>query len=218
MIIAKNIYKKYGTSYALQNINFEFNGGKMAVLGYNGAGKSTLAKLIVGIIKPTRGLLKVFGESPSTSPRVRKKIGIASHNPMLYKDLSVRENLEFFSRLYGSHIDIEKVVELLGLEKYINKRVSELSRGYLQRVTFAKALVNDPELLVLDEITSGLDVSARENILEMLKKFNGSVIFTTHVFDEARFCDCFLVLKFGEIIYFGEKFDEAVEILNESSN
>ncbi len=217
IVRAKNLSKKFGSAYAIRNVDFELDRRKMAVLGYNGAGKSTLAKLIGGILRPTDGFLEVFGKNPAFSPEVRRKIGIASHNPMLYRELTVRENLEFYSKLYECDADIEELAETFGFERLLDWRVSELSRGFMQRVAFAKALINSPELLVLDEITSGLDISAKETILDVLKKYRGCLIFTTHVLDEAKFCDCFLVLKSGEKAYFGRKYNEAVEILNEGS-
>ncbi|WP_290597353.1 MULTISPECIES: ABC transporter ATP-binding protein [unclassified Archaeoglobus] len=217
IVKAKNLSKKFGSGYAINKVDFELEREKLAVLGYNGAGKSTLVKLIGGILRPTTGSLEVFGENPAFSPEIRKRIGIASHNPMLYKELTIRENLEFYSKLYGCSTDIRVLAEKLEFERYLDKRVSELSRGFLQRVAFAKALINTPDLLLLDEITSGLDISVRDTILDMLKKYKGCIIFTTHMLEEAEFCDCFLVLKFGKRVYFGRNFNEAVEILNEGS-
>jgi len=217
IIKAKNLSKKFGTGYAVNKVDFELEKGKLAVLGYNGAGKSTLVKLIGGILRPTAGSLEVFGKNPAFSPEIRKRIGVASHNPMLYKELTVRENLEFYSKLYGCSKDIRVLAEMFEFEEYLDRRVSELSRGFLQRIAFAKALMNTPDLLLLDEVTSGLDVSVRDTILDMLKRYKGCVVFTTHMLEEAEFCNCFLVLKSGKMVYFGRDFNEAVEILNEGS-
>ncbi|WP_202318961.1 ABC transporter ATP-binding protein [Archaeoglobus neptunius] len=216
LIEAEKLSKKFGKRYAIRDISFGIEGGKVAIMGYNGAGKSTLVKLICGILRPTSGKISVLGRNPAASPEVRREIGVASHNPMLYRELTVKENLEFFSKLYGTEFESD-LAEMLGFREYLNRRVFELSRGYLQRVSFARALINSPKLLVLDEVTSGLDQAVRENILEILEGYRGCVLFTTHVLDEAEFCDSFIVLKNGKIAYFGKNYEEAVGILNEGN-
>lgn len=212
MIEAQGLTKKFGKRYALRDVSFNLH-GKIAVLGYNGAGKSTLAKIIAGIITPTEGKVRVFGRDPAKSPEVRKKIGIASHNPMLYRELSVKENLEFYSRVYGGNVEISELARIFGFTKFLNRKVSELSRGYLQRVALAKAMLNQPDLLILDEITAGLDAEARNSIIEVIRDYSGSVIFTTHLLEEADFCEHFLVLRDGRVGYVGSEFEKAIKAI-----
>ncbi len=213
MIRAINLCKKFGGIRAIDNLSFEIEKGRVAILGFNGAGKSTLAKLVAGILKPSSGKIEVFGKSPSSSPDVRARIGIASHNPMLYRELTARENLEFYSRIYRSDVDLEDLAERLGFKKMLDRRVSELSRGFVQRVAFARALLNSPEILILDEITAGLDVASREVILDIVSQHR-YVLFTTHTLEEAEFCDTFIVLTSGRLSYMGESFEEALKILS----
>jgi ABC-type multidrug transport system ATPase subunit len=214
MIEADKLSRRFGRKHVLKDLTFKLDGGKVAVLGFNGAGKSTLAKIVAGILRPTEGKIRVFGEEPSNSSEVRKRIGVASHNPMLYRDLTVRENLEFFASVYSCKMDLKDLARKFGFLDYLDRKVSELSRGYVQRVSMAKAMLNEPDLLILDEITAGLDVEARNRVIEMAKGFKGSLLFTTHILEEAEFCDSYLVLKEGGLAYFGEDFERAVEILH----
>jgi len=214
VIEVRDLSKQFGRKIVLKGLNFKVN-GKVAVLGYNGAGKSTLAKIVAGIIRPTEGEVKVFGKDPSTSPDARKRIGIATHNPMLYGELTVKENLKFYSRIYGGEKKLEELAERFGFLDYLNSKVSELSRGYLQRVSLAKAIVNDPDLLILDEITSGLDLEVRKKVLDTAESFKGTLLFTTHNIEEARICDKFIVLRNGVLAYNGKSFEKALEALNE---
>ncbi|MBO8179164.1 MAG: ABC transporter ATP-binding protein [Archaeoglobus sp.] len=217
MIEVRGLSKRFGRKTVLKGINFEVNSGKVAVLGYNGAGKSTLAKIIAGILKPTQGEVRVFGKDPSTSPDARKRIGIATHNPMLYGELTVGQNLKFYAKIYGKERKIEELADRFGFSDYLDAKVNELSRGYLQRVSLAKAIINDPDLLILDEITSGLDLAVRRKVLDVAESFNGTLLFTTHNLEEAKICDTFIVLRNGKLLYNGNSFEEAVEALNEVS-
>lgn len=217
MIKVRGLSKRFGRRSVLKDINFELNSGKVAILGYNGAGKSTLAKIIAGILRPTEGEVRVFGKDPSTSPDVRKRIGIATHNPMLYGELTVRENLKFYAKIYGKQRKIEELAERFGFSDYLDTKVNELSRGYLQRVSLAKAIINDPDLLILDEITSGLDLAVRRKVLGVAESFNGTLLFTTHNLEEAKICDTFIVLRNGRLVYSGNSFEDALEVLNEVS-
>jgi len=211
LIVCENLSKRFGDSFALREITFSAE-GKIAVFGYNGAGKSTLAKILAGILKPTSGKVKIFGLEPNKSPELRRKIGVVTHNPMLYKELTVKENLEFYAKLYGTG-DFG-IVKTLKLEDKLDARVSDLSKGYIQRVAIARALLAKPKLLILDEALSGLDVESRELLLRLMSEFGGTLVFSTHHFEEAEFCDVFLVLKSGRLIYFGESYEEAIDSLS----
>ena len=207
MIVARNLSKRYGSFYALKDISFEVGREKVALLGPNGSGKTTLARMVAGITKPSRGDLTVLGKRPWESSEIRGRIGIVTHNPMLYSELTVRENLEFYSRLYGCKIG--EIVDLLGLRDKLDKRVSSLSMGWVRRVAIARALMNDPEVLVVDEGTSGLDPEAKSKILDLLRNFGGCLLFSTHNVAEASFCDRYIVLDEGRIVYDGESWEDA---------
>lgn len=212
MIICERVSKRFGKKSALRNITLEFN-RSVAVLGYNGAGKSTLAKIIAGVLKPNSGKVTVFGREPSKCVETRRKIGIVTHNPMLYRELTVEENLRFFAKLYGIK-NWNWVIDALGLEEKLSSMVSELSRGYLQRVSIARAFMIKPKLLILDEPFSALDVEGREITWNLLQNFDGIIFFSTHNFSEVRFCEKFAVLEKGELIYFGENYDEATSFFD----
>ncbi|MEM0215682.1 MAG: ABC transporter ATP-binding protein [Archaeoglobaceae archaeon] len=212
MIVCQNLSKKFGDHFALREISFSGE-GKIGVFGYNGAGKSTLAKIIAGILKPSSGKIEVFGLEPSKSPEIRRKIGVVTHNPMLYRELTVMENLEFYAKLYNSE-DWRVVVKKLRLNEILNHRISELSRGFTQRVAIARALICDPKILILDEAFSGLDVESREILVRIIQEFNGLLVFSTHNFEDAEFCDSFLVLENGRLKYFGDSYEKAIESLS----
>ncbi|AIG97858.1 MULTISPECIES: ABC transporter ATP-binding protein [Archaeoglobus] len=215
MIEVRNLSKRFGRKLVLKNLNFEVDAGRVAVLGQNGAGKSTLVKMVAGILRPTEGEVKVFGKDPSASPDVRERIGIATHNPMLYGELTVRENLEFYAGIYNSKPKLEELARKFDFLEYLDTKVSELSRGYLQRVSMAKALINDPDLLILDEVTSGLDATVRKKVLEIVGTFQGTLLFTTHNLNEAKVCEAFIVLRDGQLVYNGGSFERALEAINE---
>lgn len=211
MIKCEKLSKRFGENFALREISFNAE-GKIAVFGYNGAGKSTLAKILAGILKPTFGRVEIFGLEPSKSPELRRKIGIVTHNPMLYRELTVKENLDFYAKIYGVR-DWEVVRDLM-LEEKLNSRVSDLSKGFIQRVAVARALLAKPEILIFDEALSGLDAEISKVVLSILQEFDGTLIFSTHQFKTAEFCDVFLVLKSGRLIYFGESYEKAVLALS----
>jgi len=211
LIICDCVSKRFGEKFAVRNVSFSFE-KSLAVLGYNGAGKSTLAKLMAGILKPSSGKIEVFGKNPSKCVEIRRKIGIVTHNPMLYKDLTVEENLHFFSRLFG----LEKwdwVLDELELREKSKKKVSELSRGYLQRVAIARAIMAHPSFLILDEAFSSLDVEGRRILENIIKSFEGPIFLSTHNLEEAKLCKNFLVLDKGEVVYFGESYNDAIKFL-----
>ncbi len=213
MIELNKVCKRYYSGYALKDISLSVGVERLAVLGFNGAGKSTLAKIIAGIVRPSTGKVKVMGKDPVKDSEVRRRIGIATHNPMLYRDLTVEENLKFYSKIYGVKGEIKKLAKLLGFEDRLNSRVSELSRGLIQRVAIARAMIANPEVLIMDEATAGLDVEGREVVLGVLESFRGTLVFTTHNLAEAEFCDTFAVLENGRLKYFGDSYAKAVGAL-----
>ncbi|MCS7144539.1 MAG: ABC transporter ATP-binding protein [Archaeoglobaceae archaeon] len=212
MIVCDKLSKRFGEIFALRELTFSAE-GKIAIFGFNGAGKSTLAKILAGIIKPSYGRVEIFGLDPVKNAELRRKIGIVTHNPMLYKELTVKENLEFFAKLYQAK-DWKEVLQNLKLEEKLNSRISELSKGFAQRVAIARALLPKPKVLILDEALTGLDAESREVALSIMQEFNGILVFSTHQFEDAEFCDNFLVLDNGRLIYFGESYEKAINSLS----
>ncbi|MDI9642423.1 MAG: ABC transporter ATP-binding protein [Archaeoglobaceae archaeon] len=214
MILCEGLSKRFGYNFALRDVSFRSE-GKIAIFGFNGAGKSTLAKILAGVLKPSSGRVEIFGMEPRKSPGLRGEIGLVTHNPMLYRELTVKENLEFYAKLYRAK-DWKSVVEDLKLSEKLGSRVLELSKGFIQRVAIARALLAKPRVLILDEALSGLDVESKEEVLRIIQNFNGTLVFSTHNFEDAKFCDNFLVLDRGKLSYFGENYEEALRVLSNS--
>jgi ABC-type multidrug transport system ATPase subunit len=171
------VSKLYGTFAALRNVTVEFApGSSTVVLGDNGAGKSTLLRLIAGLIAPSRGTVSVFAGSPQTH---RRRIAYMSHDAMLYDELSAIENLKYFAKLQASHGECacscaaspEMALRAVGLDPHLARPVGQYSQGMRQRASLARVLQTDPELLLLDEPFSNLDVDSARQMVELLLDF-----------------------------------------------
>jgi ABC-type multidrug transport system ATPase subunit len=171
-----SVSKLYGGFAAMRKVSVEFAvGSSTVVLGDNGAGKSTLLRLLAGLIAPSRGSLSVFGEEPQ---RQRHRIAYMSHEAMLYDELSAMENLRYFARLHHAGncgcsctASPEKVLRTVGLDPALTRPVGQYSQGMRQRASLARVLQTDPELLLLDEPFSNLDVDSAKRMVELLMKF-----------------------------------------------
>lgn len=207
-ISIQNITKLYDTQKALDQVSFEVNKGEiLGFLGPNGAGKSTLMKIITCFIQPTSGTVKVNGVDVQDDPlQVRKMLGyLPEHNP-LYYEMYVKEYLEFVAgihKLPNKKQAIDKVIELVGLELEMKKRIGALSKGYKQRVGLAQALIHDPEILILDEPTSGLDPNQLADIREVIRNIGKekTVMFSTHIMQEVEaLCDRVVIINRGTLL------------------
>lgn len=197
----------------LKGIDLELGRGRfVALLGANGAGKSTLLKLLSTLTTPTSGRLELFGMEArgSAAVRVRAKIGLIGHQSMLYHDLSARENLEFFGALYGVADARGRAMELLGalgLAKRANDAVKAFSRGMMQRVSIARALMHDPELLLADEPFAGLDAPSAAMLEGVLRTLHGSgktIVLANHDIGQSlRLAERAVVLKAGRKVIDG---------------
>ncbi|HLS12051.1 MAG TPA: gliding motility-associated ABC transporter ATP-binding subunit GldA [Flavobacteriaceae bacterium] len=201
-----NIVKKYGEQEALKSISFSLNKGEIVgLLGPNGAGKSTLMKILTTYIKPTSGKATVNGyDIDEETIKVRQNIGyLPEHNP-LYLDMYVREYLLYNASIYKVDKDkIEGLIEQTGLSSHANKKIGELSKGFRQRVGLAAALLHDPEVLILDEPTTGLDPNQLIDIRELIKKVGKekTVLLSTHIMQEVEaMCDRVIILHQGSIV------------------
>ena len=171
-IEAIGLTKSYGKSIALDRVHCRIERGEFVIIfGPNGSGKSTLLRIVAGIARPDNGVLHVFGLAPG--PSARSHIGAVLHSPMLYGDLSVYENLTLnatLCRIYRAHERIEEVAEELHISGCLHERVRRLSRGMVQRVALARGLLSDPQILVLDEPETGLDVNALHRLESILRQ------------------------------------------------
>ncbi len=205
-IKVENITKTYGEQTALNNINFEVNKGEIVgFLGPNGAGKSTLMKILTTYIQPTSGQAWVNNISVLKQPKdVQKIIGyLPEHNP-LYLELYVKEYLEFCRKIHNTAKSrISEVVQLTGLEQESHKKIGNLSKGYRQRVGLAAALLHDPEVLILDEPTTGLDPNQLVEIRQLIKNVgaNKTVFLSTHIMQEVEaICNRILIINKGVLV------------------
>lgn len=207
----RGVSKSFKKHAVLQNINLDIMQGEIfGLLGPSGAGKTTLVKELAGLDTPTTGENYVFQEK-MPSLQLITRIGYMAQSDALYEELSAKENLQFFSELYGlkgkrQAERIQEVMELVQLSNDLTKLVSNYSGGMKRRLSLAIALLHEPELLILDEPTVGIDPVLRKSIWNAfsdLKKQGKTLIVTTHVMDEADKCDRLALLREGRLIAVG---------------
>ena len=207
-IILEGVSKKYGKQFAIKNISFELKKGEIAgFIGPNGSGKSTTMKVICGILPSDEGNITVNGINVKENNReVKKHIGyLPEHNP-LYHEMYVKEYLLFVAGLYNltnKHKITEEIIELTGLKPEYKKRIGKLSKGYKQRVGLAQALIHDPDILILDEPTTGLDpnqiIEIRKLIQNLARK--KTVLLSTHILQEVEaICDKVIIINKGVVV------------------
>jgi len=181
-------------------------GAVTGLVGPSGGGKSTLMRAIVGVQQVAGGRISVLGE-PAGSPSLRKRVAYMTQGLSVYSDLSVRENLGYFARLYGVNAGrVDELIETVSLEGLEDRVVGRLSGGQRARVSLAAALIGEPELLVLDEPTVGLDPVLRRDLWELFHRLAGegrTLVVSSHVMDEAERCDDLLLLREGRLIATG---------------
>lgn len=205
-ISVSNITKLYGEQKALNNISFDIKQGEIVgFLGPNGAGKSTLMKILTTYLDPSEGKASVNDfDINSQQNEVQKSVGyLPEHNP-LYLEMYVREYLAFNAQVYKtSKSQIEEIIKMTGLAPEANKKISQLSKGYRQRVGLACALLHDPKVLILDEPTTGLDPNQLVEIRELIKSVGKekTVFLSTHIMQEVEaMCDRVIIIHKGEIV------------------
>ncbi len=184
VVSLREVSKLYGRFAALRSLTADFDPGKLyLILGENGAGKSTLLRVVAGLIHPTRGELQVLGAKQARA--VASQFGYMAHAPMLYEELSGMENLLYFAKLYGisDAARCEHAIRTVGLDPGLTRRVGQYSQGMRQRMSLARAILNDPKLLLLDEPFSNVDVtSAREmaRLLGEMRDAGRTIFLVTH--------------------------------------
>lgn len=211
---ARDLVKRFGAATAVDGVSFSIDPGEsFGFLGPNGAGKTSTMRMISAVSQPTAGSLSVFGLDPRThGPEIRGRIGVVPQEDTLELELSVRLNLEMFGRYFDIPRAVlrERTADLLAftqLSERANDRVEDLSGGMKRRLTIARALINQPQILILDEPTTGLDPQARHLLwdrLYRLKREGVTLIITTHYMDEAeQLCDRLVVMDHGSIVASG---------------
>lgn len=208
-IQVENITKTYDNQNALENVSFSIKAGEIVgFLGPNGAGKSTMMKILTTYLAPTKGTAFVNGHNiQEANKAVQKTIGYLPENNPLYLDMYVREYLDFNAKVYGvaaSNIDL--VIQKTGLQPEAHKKIKQLSKGYRQRVGLANALLHDPQVLILDEPTTGLDPNQLQDIRSLIKSLGGAnggktILLSTHIMQEVEaMCDRVIIINKGNIV------------------
>ena len=214
LIEARGLVKRFGDFVAVDNTSFEIREGEcFGVLGPNGAGKTTTIRMITATSPITDGELRVAGLDVRTDPRkVKGVLGVVPQDDNLDPDLFVRQNLEVYARYFGLDREtvrqrIDEALELFQLDDRAKSNVDDLSGGMKRRLTIARALVNDPRVLILDEPTTGLDPQARHLVwqqLRLLKNRGVTMLLTTHYMEEAtHLCDRLVIMHRGKILIEG---------------
>jgi len=209
IIVVKELVKKFGDFIANNHLSFDvYKGEIFGFLGANGAGKTTAMKILCGLSKPTSGEVTVAGYDVYKEPnKIKNRIGYMSQKFSLYEDLTVRENIRFYGGIYGMRLkDIkiksQQLIEKLGLEEAADKLISDLPLGWRQKLAFLVALIHDPEIVFLDEPTSGVDPITRRQFWSLIYEaaHKGVTIFlTTHYMDESEYCDRVSIMVDGRI-------------------
>jgi ABC-2 type transport system ATP-binding protein len=219
-IEVNNLTKMYGKQSAVDGISFSLRPGEIVgFLGPNGAGKSTTMKILTGYLNPTSGSAKVAGHDVSTDAmQARRAVGyLPEHNP-LYTDMYVKEFLLFSGKLYGMkgealRTGVDEVITLCGLDDEKRKKIGQLSKGYRQRVGLAQSFLHNPDVLILDEPTTGLDPNQIIEIREVIRKAgtNKTVLFSTHIMQEVEaLCDRVIIISKGKVVS-----DTSLQVLRE---
>ena len=206
-ICFENVTKSFGDTLAVNQLTLEVNAGEiLGVLGPNGAGKSTFLYMLSGLLRPTSGSITVFGKDLSTHyVEIAARMGVLVERPALCDFLSVQRNLRLQARLAGREVNIKRALDLAGIVAVADQRVGTLSLGMRQRLGLAQAMLTEPELLILDEPTQGLDVEATQEILLLLRRLADeagvTVVISSHLMQEVEMlCDRVAIIQHGKLV------------------
>ncbi|PPA69109.1 ABC transporter ATP-binding protein [Jeotgalibacillus proteolyticus] len=225
MIEAIQLNKKFKEKIVVKDVDLYLDKGEsVGLLGPNGAGKSTTISMISSLLKPTSGDVKLNGKSVVKTPAdIRKVLGVVPQEIALYQELTAYENLKFFGRIYNVPKDqlesrIQRTLELVGLKERQKDLIKTFSGGMKRRINIASAMLHEPEILILDEPTVGIDPQSRNYILEMIRQLNQqdhtSVLYTSHYMEEVeQLCDRVYIMDHGKVIASGSQ-PELLSILS----
>ncbi len=200
---------------AVKHVSFSVKEGQVVgLLGENGAGKTTLLRAIATLLTPTDGSIKVGGYDTVKNPeQVKKRIGVLFGGETgLYDRLTARENLEYFATLYGlskheTKVRIEDLAKMFGMRDYLNRKVGGFSKGMRQKVAIARAIIHNPDIILFDEPTTGLDITSSNvfrQLVHQLKREGKTIIFSSHIMEEVSLlCDSVAMMHKGELVYQG---------------
>ena len=207
VIQAENLTKRFGDFTAVDSVTFTVEQGEVVgYLGPNGSGKTTTIRMLIGLLLPSAGRASVLGfDAVQQSEQIRRRIGYMSQKFALYQELTVEENLSFYAGVYGVRDQkrLNEVLDLLGLTELANERIKGLSTGWRQRTALATAIVHEPQLLFLDEPTSGVDPTARRafwDLIYTLVERGVTAFVTTHYMDEAEYCTYVGIMRSGKLL------------------
>ena len=213
MLSLVDVEKRFGSIRAVDGLSLRIERGEVfGLLGPNGAGKTTAISMVLGLLAPDSGTIEIEGKGSTRNPAVRRSIGVAPQTLALYDDLSAEENLVFFASLYGvgrgsGKKKADELLRLVGLEDRAGDRVKGFSGGMKRRLNLAAALVGDPELLLLDEPTAGVDPQSRQNIVDAvlaMRERGRTIVYTTHFMEEAqRVCGRVGIMDKGRLLAVG---------------
>jgi len=207
----ENVHKSYGSHKVLEGVDLEVDKGEIyGLLGPNGAGKTTLFQTVLGMLRHDEGSIKINGRPNNVGKEIKKEVGYLSADVSFYEDMDSVENLEFFAELAETDPDIDRLLELVGLEDDKHRKVGEYSTGMKKRLGVAQALVKDPEIAIFDEPTTGLDPEGknkfRHHIEEINEEKDMTIIISSHITTEiSSLCDRFGILTEGVIKASGTK-------------
>ena len=205
-VLVENLHKKYGKLKAVDGVSFQIEPGEtFGLLGPNGAGKTTTIEILIGLRKRDTGRVEILGLDPGRETRgLKERIGVQLQTDNLYPNLTVRELVDLFGSFFRRRLPADELVEMVNLGERSGALVKQLSGGQRQRLSLALALVNDPELIFLDEPTTGLDPQARHSLWELIGRFKAqgkTILLTTHYMEEAeRLCDRVAVIDHGRVL------------------
>ncbi len=214
--VTKRFKDKKTSITALKHVEFTVEKGQVVgLLGENGAGKTTLLRTIATLLTPTDGNVKVAGYDTQKNPEeVKKRIGVLFGGETgLYDRLTARENLEFFAALYGlskheTKVRIDELARMFGMRDYLNRKVGGFSKGMRQKVAIARTLIHNPEIILFDEPTTGLDITSSNvfrQLVHQLKRDGKTIIFSSHIMEEvSMLCDSVAMMHKGELVYHGD--------------
>jgi len=213
MITLKDVTKKYGKFTAVDNLNLEIEeGDSFGFLGPNGAGKTTTILMAVGILRPTYGEIKVFDKDIRREIEIKKRIGVVSEQQYLYNDMTAFEYLNFFAELYNGDSDrVNEILDYIRLSDVKNKLLKEYSKGMRQKISVARAVLHDPDILILDEPAYGLDPKGVKEVRDLIlteKKKGKTIFISSHILTEIeKVCDNVGIIDKGKLVFEG-KMDE----------